>query len=388
MLQKMKRILVVGPKSDYMGIIDELYEAGTLHLEDVVKEYSIDVPVLPMEVYNTDDISSLLIKLRGFISVLSQGNHTKNISLKGSVDYSDLTWDEVTDEGLEISEEIELELKTLEARKLELEVSKNTLSRYKKIIQKISPLEAHLPRLEGFEVTILIILKEFESVLQVIKPFLSEITHNQFEFISADLDEKNIAVICVFNKRYATKVHDFLYSKNVNEVRIPQEYTNMPLNEALFLIDEDMKKILNEIEEINQKITDISSKYLKRLQDLEYLLAQRFEEISSYKKFGQTDYTFIVSGWIPRKFINKTIRRLSDKFGDKVVVKVQPDDNKKLEEAPVFFDNPFWVKPFEFFMLIVKPPMYREFDPTPILAIFFPLFFGLIVGDIGYGIVI
>ena len=39
-------------------------------------------------------------------------------------------------------------------------------------------------------------------------------------------------------------------------------------------------------------------------------------------------------------------------------------------------------------MQLVKPPRYREFDPTPLIAIFFPLFFGIIVGDIGYGLVI
>ncbi|HOJ97771.1 MAG TPA: V-type ATPase 116kDa subunit family protein, partial [Methanospirillum sp.] len=65
-----------------------------------------------------------------------------------------------------------------------------------------------------------------------------------------------------------------------------------------------------------------------------------------------------------------------------------PDDPEQYDNAPVFFDNPAWVKPFEFFMNLVTPPMYREIDPTPLIAIFFPLFFGLIVGDIGYGLVI
>ena len=59
-----------------------------------------------------------------------------------------------------------------------------------------------------------------------------------------------------------------------------------------------------------------------------------------------------------------------------------------MENAPVFYDNPWWVKPFEFIMQLVAPPRYREIDPSPILAIFFPLFFGIMVGDIGYGLLI
>jgi V/A-type H+-transporting ATPase subunit I len=46
------------------------------------------------------------------------------------------------------------------------------------------------------------------------------------------------------------------------------------------------------------------------------------------------------------------------------------------------------VKPFEVIMGLSSPPGYREVDPVPVLAVFFPFFFGLMVGDIGYGIVI
>ncbi|HPP79217.1 V-type ATPase 116kDa subunit family protein, partial [Methanospirillum sp.] len=260
--------------------------------------------------------------------------------------------------------------------------------RYEKIIKKISPLEQQLPTLEGFEVTILIIQKEFESVLDVIHPFLSEITKNQFEFISADLDEKNIAVITVFSKKYANKVHDFLYSKNVNEVRIPQEYTNMPLDDALVLIQADKDAIRAEISEIEEKIRDLSTVWYAELVTLKTLLTDYLEETSAYSHFGQTEYTFVVKGWIPKKFLPATRKALMDSFGESVVVHELPDDPEQYDNAPVFFDNPAWVKPFEFFMNLVTPPMYREIDPTPLIAIFFPLFFGLIVGDIGYGLVI
>ena len=73
---------------------------------------------------------------------------------------------------------------------------------------------------------------------------------------------------------------------------------------------------------------------------------------------------------------------------DRVVVRELDTTEKDMEAAPVFYDNPRWVKPFEMIMQLVAPPRYREIDPSPVLAIFFPLFFGIMVGDIGYGIVI
>ena len=83
-----------------------------------------------------------------------------------------------------------------------------------------------------------------------------------------------------------------------------------------------------------------------------------------------------------------TKKALLEIFGESVVVHELPDDPSQIDNTPVFFDNPFWAKPFAFFINLVTPPLYREIEPTPLIAIFFPLFFGLIVGDIGYGLVI
>jgi V/A-type H+-transporting ATPase subunit I len=59
-----------------------------------------------------------------------------------------------------------------------------------------------------------------------------------------------------------------------------------------------------------------------------------------------------------------------------------------MENAPVSLTNPAWAKPFEFFYSFVKKPKYGGIDPTIFMAIFFPVIFGMMVGDIGYGFAI
>lgn len=384
----MKQILVVGPKKDYQRIIDVLYQAGSLHLENAQMQSSEEMAISPLDTFNTEEIMSLLIRIRGQIQILTIDEGKKQHSSPVLEKYEGLPSHELIVTASRVCDSLEEKLRTLETRRTDLDVRFNTLLRYEKIIKKISPLEQQLPSLEGFEVTILIIQKEFASVLEIIHPFLSEITHNQFEFITADLDEKNIAVITVFSKKYGNKVHDFLYSKNVNEVRIPQEYTNMPLGDALALIDSDKSAIKSENAEIERKIKEISGEWYVDLITLRALLTDFLEETSAYSHFGQTEYTFVVKGWIPKKTLPEIRRVLHEIFGKAVVISDFPDDPAQYDNAPVFYDNPFWAKPFEFFMNLFPLPQYREIDPTPIIAIFFPLFFGLIVGDIGYGLVI
>jgi V/A-type H+-transporting ATPase subunit I len=56
------------------------------------------------------------------------------------------------------------------------------------------------------------------------------------------------------------------------------------------------------------------------------------------------------------------------------------------EAVPVLLDNPGWLKPFELFLAIFDPPKYGTFDPTVLFAIGMPLWVGLIIGDVGYGL--
>ena len=96
----------------------------------------------------------------------------------------------------------------------------------------------------------------------------------------------------------------------------------------------------------------------------------------------------MIMGWIPKKRLRAIRQSLQDTFGNRVVVRELGTTEEDMKHAPVWYDNPSWIKPFEFIMGLVALPKYGEFDPSPLLAIFFPIFFGLMVGDIGYGLAI
>jgi len=65
------------------------------------------------------------------------------------------------------------------------------------------------------------------------------------------------------------------------------------------------------------------------------------------------------------------------------IVTVEP---KEGEAPPIAIENASLIKPFESVTEIYGFPKYKELDPTPLLAVFFILFFGFCLGDAGYGI--
>jgi len=385
----MSNVLVIGPKKDYQNIIDVLYQEGTIHLQDASSGFSsLNSIFSKMDLTNLDEFTSVMMKINGIYQILPK---KPDDIVEQEKQFEDLHW-KSTNELLSVASdaiyELETKTRSLATRKSDLELRKTTLERYEKIIDKIQPLEKQLPIMEGFEVTVLLIRTEFIEVLDLIRPILKNITRNQFEFIAADLDETTTAAITVFNKKYSEEVHSFLFSQNVNEVRIPQEYSNKPLHEALDLISRNISEIDDEMAEIDTQLSNLSSHWYQQLSVFRRIMEDREEEIQAFSKFGQSNHTILIKGWIPKKSLKNTKKALYNAFGDRVVLTETDVPPEELEGAPIFYDNPWWVRPFEFFTQLVSPPKYLEVDPSPVFAIFFPFFFGIIVGDIGYGLCI
>jgi V/A-type H+-transporting ATPase subunit I len=161
-----------------------------------------------------------------------------------------------------------------------------------------------------------------------------------------------------------------------------------PFHEILTLIGVRKKEAVKEIAAIDEQLQKLATAWYQELMALQRVLEDRNAELSVFSKFGQTEYTFVIMGWVPKKYIKKTKKALSDTFGARVIlneIDVAPD---KMDAAPTFYDNPKFVKPFEFLIQLISPPKYREVDPSPLIALFFPIFFGLMVGDIAYGLII
>jgi len=389
MLQVMKRIQVIGPKEDLGRAVDLLYHEGTVHLENAhITIPDAEICLRSVRQEETAEISEVLSKTSAIITTLPviADDPALQEQLRSSLERK--THADLIARAREIIHTLEVTTRELAAKKSELTLSITNLNRYAKVLDIIQPIEKELPVLEGFEVTILLIQEEHKDVLELIRQELLAITGDRFEMTATTVDTETLAAIMVFPKRFSEDVHSFIYSVNVNEVRLPKEYTGRPFYEMYALLEESRLRALDEIARIDAELLAFSNTWYQELVVLKKQLENMYGELGAYRNFGLSEYTFVIMGWIPKKFLKKTRQVLHEAFGDRVIICVLPVTEKDMDNAPVFYDNPRWVKPFEFIMQLVTPPRYRELDPSPILAIFFPLFFGIMVGDIGYGLVI
>ena len=389
MLQKMKRIQVIGPKKEFNQVVDLLYHEGTIHLEDVCQCVSEEeIHLSKVEKGKSAEVAEILSKISGILTTLPRIKDDPITQEAVAHELQGKTRDEMIRRANEIIHELEHATKDLATRKSDLKLSITALDRYAKILNIIQPMERELPVLENYEVTVLLIQKQFDEVLRLIREEMEKITDNRFEMTSTSVDEETLATIMVFHKRYSQQVHAFIYSVNVNEVRLPQEYMGKPFYEMFAQIEINKLQKTEEMKLIDEKLAGLSVAWYQELVILKKMFEDISGELEEFNKFGCSEFTFIAMGWIPKKFLGRIKEAVKNAYGERVVIRELQVSSADMEKAPTFYDNPRWVKPFEVIMSLIRPPMYREVDPSPILAIFFPIFFGLMVGDIGYGLII
>ena len=127
-----------------------------------------------------------------------------------------------------------------------------------------------------------------------------------------------------------------------------------------------------------------------REQEQEFLYAaERFLTAESRKaqtplRFAVSKSAFLINGWVPTKNSAKLRSELERTLEHEVHI----ETIQTREEAPVKLDNNEVISPYETLLKLYTLPKYNEIDPTTFIFLSFPFFFGFILGDIGYGLVL
>ena len=112
-----------------------------------------------------------------------------------------------------------------------------------------------------------------------------------------------------------------------------------------------------------------------------YREAIGLEEVEG--RMSTTDSTFLMEGWMRALDRPWLVKELAERFAEVEVSFREPLDG---EDPPIHLDNRGVTRPYEFVTTLYGRPVYREDDPTPLLAPFFVLFFAMCLTDAGYGL--
>ena len=365
----MSRVLIVASRDQAEPIIQELYRENLFHIEDYVEQgregyegFRIGTPL-----EGATEASTKLIKVRAIENVFSIRG--EDIDAKQKLSQP------------QIRQKIDQELSGIEKEVEELAGARAKLDAKAKVYeQKIAELApfreipVDLALLGGF--------RHFSVIAGYVNRDVSLSVPHEIQVVKG---RDRSFVLIIVPEQNRSEVERLLQDAQFQAVTVPEENGTATARTAYYT--EQITSLKKEIDGINEKLAKIKESHTDLLVACEEAFRAKIEQAEAPLRFATTAKTFVAEGWVPADREKDISLALEKVTGGKVFVTALPVDPVH-DAVPVEYNNPSFAKPVQMLMDIYSRPMYTEVDPTLLLAIVFPLFFGMILGDVGYGLLL
>ncbi len=216
-----------------------------------------------------------------------------------------------------------------------------------------------------------------EDILKLITDADSELDCVAVEVISKEKLFTCAVIIC--HRSQSSKVEEVLRQIGFTE---PDKISQSLPSKTI----EQYKDIIKECEfeySVNvNKIQKYSDEYENLRFLCDYYTTQR-DKYDAVQKTASTETAFVVSGYMPERISEEVKFAIEQKFTCQMEVS-EPDYEN--EDVPVLIENGMFGGGVESITNMYSSPSNRDIDPNPIMAFFYYVFFGFMLSDAGYGI--
>ena len=388
--ERMSKVSVTGSRAVMDDVVETVHEQHLIHLSDYDGSWDGFEPGDPVE--GADEASEKLVTVRSLESILDLDEEDAGPSRI-------VTEDELDEE----LEAVRTEVNELEDRRGELEDDLREVEERLDAVEPFAELGLDLDLLAGYD-TLQVAVGEGDAEavrgalstaddVRAFEVFEGEGALAAFAYPDpgADEDVLDDALVGV----------DFATLTVPDAEGSPEEYVRE--------LEHQRQKLESELDSVEQELENVKLDAAGFLLAAEEKLSIEVQKAEAPLNFATTENAFVAEGWIPSERYTEFASALQDAVGDRVEVdelerasydaheaqapggsddEVAADGGTTMDhdQPPVVQDNPGAVKPFELLVKTINRPKYFEFDPTVILFLTFPLFFGFMIGDFGYGL--
>lgn len=383
MIVPISKIQIIGPLELFAEVIDFLKIRRIIHPEREIESFCGDLKVFLKNYSSSEEIvrekifyESLKRRVESFLEI------SRDITL---MEREGLNIEDINVNYEEIEKDTNF-LKNYIKKIEELEKKKEEIELYIKFLSLAKSSFEDVLDLTSLEITGLLLKNEENA--ERLRKILEEKGRGLYKVITKKDEKNNVISIIIYPKEVKEELKRYLKDINIPEIATPSEVTKVPLSQKIELMDDKLKKIDEQrellIKEKNDKFSEKKALYLENLK----IIKRRLEQIEDRVFLFKSERLFYIFGWVPRERLINVVKEIKKEFKEVVLIEEIPLYENEIERVPVIIKNSAYFEPFEVLTKIFPLPSYGSYDPTLFLGIFFPLFFGIIVGDMGYGIVI
>ena len=208
------------------------------------------------------------------------------------------------------------------------------------------------------------------------------------EVVVAPFDEKDKAqsvyVAVIYSRSIESEIREVCAKHGLSFVEVPASFAGTP--------EEEQEKFAASITQLEKKESELADKLselaqenvpaVQKLSDYYNSLSSRYNEMA---RSEETECTMLTKFWLPVDRAEEVKQKIEAISPDVALFMSDPAPE---DEPPSLLKNGSLTRPFNILTELYSSPAYRGIDPTPLLAPFFWIFFGMCLGDAGYAIVV
>ncbi len=377
MIIEMSKVRVLGPRERLADVLRTIQDLNLLHLAAPTAGAELDhARLAPADDRLRRDLGRVLADIDATGVVLPPVRSVARAQPADFVRWARLAW-----RVRQRAERLRAELAAVEEEKALILKYQQFFSAFRSLLEA----ESRWPNATAYHV---LVRGGDAGALPKLRATLAAAIGQEFEMYTQPLGTGETAVLLVVSAQAGARVERLLAQAQVREIPVPAAYGGGALSDAIPKMLARLGEIPGVLERARRGLRELAREHGGELARARAAIHDRLQELEALPLSGVTPRAFVLEGWVPARSQGDLTKRLRAAYGEAVVVSVVAEEEWASEEPPVVLSNPRLLRPFETLIRVFPLPRYGTIDPTPFVAVFFPAFFGLMVGDIGYGAVL
>lgn len=358
-----------------------------------------------------DDISDRLSALLALVpavtsapavasSEVAQAPQVQPVATEGASAPADAT-DEIQALLADLEARTTAVLEHIEALRSEAE----TLPQHITLLESLQPLVPELGQLDDRELahlglaSIAVVLEDPQgTVVEVLRQALTERLGPTHLLVTSPTDEDGrVSCMLVLRRHRLAEVRALLGEELIGEVGVPEAYAGRSLRSTVAAMHERLAALPAARQAADQELAHLLDPVVTRLRDLKWEVAAQRERTSAALAATTSERTFTLALWVPVDEVDALVRRLDADLVSRVEIRQVPGSSALARdgsppaagadiEPPMLLRNRKSWRPYQELVGLLSWPAPRTLDPTGLMALVMPMLFGMMVGDVGYGL--
>jgi V/A-type H+-transporting ATPase subunit I len=380
MIIRMTKVRILGPRARHLDVVRALHDLGLVHLAGpCADERLVRAALSSARLRELRHLESVLHDIDAFLGDSSRGEKPapRPSVTPGSREMA--VW-------ARTARRARREMDRLKERAAALGEERALVMKYRATFAAVEDLLRSRARWPNATAYYVVLRPSREDTVGKLRRLLAAVLGEAFELRAQTLPTGEVVLLILVPAGSAGRIDHVLAEARVQEIPVPPGYGGGSFAEAIPKMRERYEAIPKELQENAREQERLLETHRDDFVGARSAIHDLLMEMEAVPQSSLTEHAFVMEGWLPADALGRLRAILSRACGDVVDVEELDEEEWAAESAPVVLKNPRLLRPFEVLIRMVPMPRYGTIDPTPFVAVFFPMFVGLMVGDVAYGL--